>query len=454
MKCLVINTGVVGLLAALMMQKQYTNAISIQLLDTDVEQDAAIRLGPETLNFIVRDLGVPLPELMQGKIPGIFYLGMQIQPHLGSTSTVSHRPTRAQVGGLPVNYAVDRVRWVGGREKLESYSLAARMISANAMALPNKNGECPLGDDEIGICISLAHLRSALIDRLTFYGINILRIKSFTIASSEHGVRLELPGNNTANFDYVITSVACIEGTAVVRWRQTRIWEDSQVLSKPCANLTFDGYGWANQTALAAQKCTQACRIGWNDDENFVNVQSSWFSCRWSERAVYLSEYDYWGADFMLDPLQPTVRAVQLLTQLLPVNSSAGLLAQYFNERTTALAQSVREFVVAILMESGLIDGESLLTAEDVALYHERKNIYLTTGEAKQSSAALINDGLWAAMWHSFSVPPKSISSLLRPIGLEDVARQLGDIDKNIADMIPRLPRHHYYISLINGGAA
>lgn len=446
MKCLVLNSGVVGLLAALALQKQFARTVSIHLMDAAVVDDCAIiRIGPETLNFIVRNLGIALTDLMQGEQPGIFYLGMQVRPMTGSVATISHYPNRALIGGLPVNYAIDRVRRVGGQEKLENYSLAARMINANAMALPNKKGECPLGDDEIGISISLAHLRAILIARLAAEGVAIER-------ADEQA--LQMQNNFATQYDFIVSSSVMHDDFQLVQWCQATQWGDAQTLALPCASLELDNFGWTIRSALAAQKSIRTCRIGWSNEAGYVNLQSSWFGCHWGNAAVYLPEHNYWGADFLLDPLQPVLRALQLLTQLFPVRGVGDLAAQYFNERSIALAQSVREFVVAILIEGAVSDGADILSAADITLYQERKNIYLNTGEAKQPAANLLRDGIWAALWHGFSVLPNSVSTLLRPLNLEDVTRQLSDIDKNIADIIPRLPRHHYYISLINGGAA
>ena len=152
-----------------------------------------------------------------------------------------------------------------------------------------------------------------------------------------------------------------------------------------------------------------------------------------------------------MDPLQPAVRIIRLINELTPVQGSVDLLARYFNERSSEISCACRAFVVAHLMQSSVAGVESIICEADKIEFKRRRELYLATGEASQPSATLIAEGVWAAFWHAWSVYPRTVSSLLRPVELAEVVGQLRDIKANIAEIIPRLPRHQYYISLING---
>jgi hypothetical protein len=466
MKCLILNTGVVGLLTAALIRKQYGQNVSIQVVDTySPEEQSIIRLGPETLNFIVRDLGFSLAHLMTGKNPGIFYLGQQIKPDAtAETTIIAQEPTRAQIGAMPVNYALDRIKRVGGMEKLEQYSLAARMIKANVMALPNKKGECPLGDDEIGISISLNHLRELLISRLSQNDVSVECRGTIQLNSEGEYVRALFSDGSIEVFNCVISTDANFELFKQVQWQQSIEFKSQSNLAYPCASIAFDSIGWQIKQSVVSQERSEFCCIGWSkhgEDSmkastefgKTQNKTSAWFGANWDNRIIYLSEYNFWGAEFLLDPMQPVVRAIQLLINLFPVSAGSQLSGRYFNERVKEISTACREYIIAFLLESGVPHTAEIISQNDIAAYEARKQIYMSTGQPVQAAANLIGEGVWAAFWHAFSVYPQNASSLLQSLDLEEIVRQLADIDANIAEIIPRLPSHNYYISLINGGS-
>ncbi|HEY6528471.1 MAG TPA: hypothetical protein VIZ65_07240 [Cellvibrionaceae bacterium] len=465
MKCLILNTGVVGLLTAVSIRRQYGPNVSVRIVDTySPEEQSIIRLGPETLNFIVRELGFSLTDLMRGPNPGIFYLGLQVKPGgMAETSIITHAPTRAQIGAMPVNYAVERLRRVGGMEKLEQYSLAARMIKANVMVLPNKKGECPLGEDEIGITISADHLRNLLMSQLLKDGVSLAPMKVAELHSENECIRVVFSDGSAETFDFIISTDANFEIFTRVQCSRSIQWASTDSLSNPCTTIVFDANGWQFTESVSGKKRKEIRCIGEADEEfkaahcdndEIKTKTSAWFGATWKNRIVFLSEYNFWGAEFLLDPLQPIVKVVALLTNLVPMHADADLLARYFNERTEEVGIACRQYVVACLMESPVKHREQVISEYDMATYSARKSVYLSTGQPMQAPANLIGEGSWAAFWHAFSVYPYNISSLLQSLDLEEVVRQLSDIDLNIAEIVPRLPSHKYYISLINGGEA
>lgn len=454
-----------GLLTALQLHKACGRAIKLKVLDAySATNSAIIRLGPEALNFIVRELGITLAELMAGKTPGIFYLGVRLKPSNNhDASVIPHLPTRAQVGAMPVDYAVNRLRRVGGKEKLQQYSLAAQMITANAMVLPNKKGECPLGDDEIGISIGVQHLHSLLVSRLVQAGIAVSLSGILACELTDKSVSVRFADSSVATFDWVINTMPDQEVFSQVPWQQVVQWKSADTLSLPSAQVVFESSGWHIRESLAQFTRLESRSIGWHlpDGEQSVhselepmriNKSSAWFGAVWRNRMLYLTEYDYWGAEFLLDPLQPAIRIIRLISELTPLQGSSDLLALYFNQRASEISRSCREYTVAHLIQSSVAGVEDIISDADRIEFKRRRELYLATGEASQPSANLIAEGLWPAFWHAWSVYPKTVSSLLRPVDLAEVVEQLRDIETNIAEIIPRSPRHQYYISLINGG--
>lgn len=467
MNCLVINGGVVGLLTALMLYKAYGGAIKLKLIDACAEANPGIiRLGSSALNFIVRDLGINLAELMTGQSPGVFYLGLGLKPgNEHDAAVISHQPTRALVGAMPVDYAISRLRRVGGSEKLEHYSLAAQLIGANAMALPNKKGECPLGDDEIGISISLHHLRNLLVARLVQAGIILSNTHVLSCEPADQSMVVRFADSSLVAFDWVINTTPNQKVFSQVPWQQVVQWKSNDTPPLPSAQVLFESRGWHIRESLAQNVRLESRNIGWRElggvqseddvpEPMRVNKTSAWFGAVWQNRMLYLTDFDYWGAEFLLDPLQPAVRIIRLINELTPVQGSVDLLARYFNERSSEISCACRAFVVAHLMQSSVAGVESIICEADKVEFKRRRELYLATGEASQPSATLIAEGVWAAFWHAWSVYPRTVSSLLRPVELAEVVGQLRDIKANIAEIIPRLPRHQYYISLINGGEA
>lgn len=465
MNCLVINGGLVGLLTALLLRKSYGNAIKLKLIDAFSDTNPGIiRLGPSVLNFIVRDLGINLAELMTGQSPGIFYLGMGLKPaNDHCVAVIPHQPSRAQVGAMPVDYAVSRLRRVGGKEKLQQYSLAAQIIAANSMALPNKKGECPLGDDEIGISISVQHLRSVLITRLAQAGIIISTMQVLGCDPADQTIGVRFADSSLATFDWVINTTPDQEVFSQVPWQQVVQWKSTDTLPLPSAQIVFELSGWHIRESLAQHTRFESRSIGWREpggeqstdlvrESVRVNKSSAWLGAVWRNRMLNLTEFDYWGAEFLLDPLQPLVRIIGLINELAPIQGFVNLLARYFNERASDISRSCREYSVAHLLQSSVVGSEEIISEADKIEFQRRRELYRATGEASQPSANLVTEGLWPAFWHAWSVYPKTISSLLRPVDLAEVVGQLRDIEANIADIIPRLPRHQYYISLINGG--
>ncbi len=465
MKYLVQNTHVVGLLTALFILRNYGQSVHLLVIDAcEAIDDPIIRLGPETLNFIVRDLGVLLKELMTGKDPGVFYLGMQLKPSsFSETSIVPHVPARAQISGMPANCAVERFRRVGGMDKLEQYSLAAQMIKANAMVLPNKKGECPLGDDEIGISICLSQLRGLLIARLRSFGVIVTQKNTTTISVDSDGVQAQFIDGSREVFDAFISTAPNYELFERVQLQQTVQWLMTDRLPAPSAQLTLELRGWMMMDAIAQRKRCEYRSIGWDDKSHasihnsvgggeIKHISAAWFGAYWQGRRVYLPDSQFFGAEFLLDPLQPVIKAVQLLTHILPVQTSADLVARYFNERVQAISLACREYIVAHLIESSIENIQDLLSEQDMALHWQRKTIYQALGEPVQPVASLIPDGIWAAFWHAHSVYPQSTSNLLRSFDLEETLHQARTIESNITEIIPRLPTHQYYISLLNGG--
>ncbi|HNG60858.1 MAG TPA: hypothetical protein PKZ52_13625, partial [Cellvibrionaceae bacterium] len=419
---------------------------------------------PETLNFIVRDLGISLTELMTGQDPGVFCLGMQLKPSsFSEISVVAHVPARAQISAMPANYAVERFRRVGGMEKLEQYSLAAQMIKANAMVLPNKKGECPLGDDEIGISIRLSHLRGLLIARLKTFGVMVIQKNTMVISVDSDGVQAQFIDGSRKEFDAIISTAPNYELFGRVQLQQTVQWVTTDRLPAPSAELTLDVRGWMIMDAVAQGKRCEIRSIGWGDkaqasmhnsvgDGEIKHISAAWFGAYWQDRIVCLSDSQFFGAEFLLDPLQPVIKVVQLLTHILPVQTSADLLARYFNERVQAISLACREYIIAHLIESSIENIQDLVSEQDRALYWQRKTIYQTLGEPVQPAANLISDGIWAAFWHAHSIYPQSASNLLRSFDLDETLHQARTIESNITEIIPRLPTHQYYISLLNGG--
>ncbi len=466
MKYLVQNTHVVGLLTALFIRRNYGQSVHLLVVDTRESLDETIiRLGPETLNYIVRDLGLSLTELMTGQDPGVFYLGMQLKPSSCSeTSIVTHLPARAQISGMPANCAVERFRRVGGMEKLEQYSLAAQMIKANAMVMPNKKGECPLGDDEIGISIRLNQLRGLLIARLKTFGVIVTQKSTKAISVGPDGVLVQFIDGSSEEFDAVISTAPNYELFERVQLQQTVQWLMSDHLPAPSAQLTLELRGWMVVDSVARSKRCEIRSIGWGDKAP-LSVHNSWdgggetkhtsvawFGAYWQGRLVYLPDSQFFGAEFLLDPLQPVIKVVQLFTHNLPVQTSADLLARYFNERAQAISFACREYIIAHLIESSIENIQDLVSEQDRALHRQRKTIYQALGEPVQPVANLISDGIWAAFWHANSVYPQSASNLLRSFDLEETLHQARTIESNIIEIIPRLPTHQYYISLLNGG--
>lgn len=451
-------------MSALLLRQHYAQALAITVVDSpEVEASAVIRLGPSALNFLVRVVGISLKELMGGQQPGIFYLGLQIAAQDGVTSVISHVPTRAQVGGMPVNHAVARLKRVGGRAQLEQYSLAARMINANAMALPNKKGECPLSDDELGICISLEYLRGLLLSRLKRAGIALSEAGVLELTPGQESVQARFSDQSQEAFDWAISTHNNHPQFSQVQWQQSVEEMKAVSLPNPAGALIFTTQSWKIRDALCKQQRIESRSIGWQEisaelcapesgEINQKNMTSAWFGAQWKNNILSLAEYNYWGAEFLLDPLQPVVSAIELLVKFLPESPSNSLLVRHFNDRMQEVADACREYIAANLMESRVALSQEILSDQDIVLYLARKQLYQSTGEPVQSAAGIIDDGIWAAFWQAFSVYPRTVSLLLQYQPLEAIVQQLRDIDLNIAEIIPRLPSHSYYISLINGG--
>jgi hypothetical protein len=464
MKCLVLNTGIAGLMSALVLRQSYAQALEITLVDSPEEEAIEIiRLGPEALNFFVRVLGFSLKELMLGHNPGIFYLGRKITTQDGLTSVITHSPSRALVGGMPVNHSINRLRRVGGRDKLEQYSLAARMIKANVMALPNKKGECPLNDDELGISVSLEHLRRVLLSRLRRVGVQLLQLAVLDLTQENKSVRAHFSDQTSAVFDWVISTGNNHHQFSQVRWCHSVQLENTTALPTPSVAVVFAEKGWTVRDALCHQLRTDNRSLGWTENSpapqsfggataEYKNKASTWFGAQWTGNILSLSEYNYWGAEFLLDPLRPILSVIELLVKFLPEKTSSLLLARHFNDRMQEVAGACREYIAAHLIASSVAGGRDILSDEDLAIHLNRKEMYLSTGEPLQAAATIIGDDVWAAFWQAFSVYPRAVSLLLQSVPLEAMVQQLRDIDLNITEIIPRLPSHNHYISLLNGG--
>ena len=133
--------------------------------------------------------------------------------------------------------------------------------------------------------------------------------------------------------------------------------------------MLFESRGWHIRESLAQNVRLESRNIGWRElggvqseddvpEPVRVNKTSAWFGAVWQNRMLYLTDFDYWGAEFLLDPLQPAVRIIRLINELTPVQGSVDLLARYFNERSSEISCACRAFVVAHLMQSSVAGVE------------------------------------------------------------------------------------------------
>ena len=92
-------------------------------------------------------------------------------------------------------------------------------------------------------------------------------------------------------------------------WQQVVQWKSIDTPPLPSAQVLFESRGWHIRESLAQNVRLESRNIGWRElggvqseddvpEPVRVNKTSAWFGAVWQNRMLYLTDFDYWGAEF------------------------------------------------------------------------------------------------------------------------------------------------------------